>query len=58
VKAVKKLFQELNDLGYLWQALAVREQGCQMVCFQSKNPNLGRFWSALGWKMLVYFMVI
>jgi hypothetical protein len=25
---------------------AVR-QGCQMVCFQTKNPNLGKFWSAL-----------
>jgi hypothetical protein len=20
------------------------EQGCQMVCFQTKNPNLGKFW--------------
>jgi hypothetical protein len=33
-------------------------QGCQMVCFQTKNPNLGKFWRALEWKMLVYFMVI
>jgi hypothetical protein len=33
-------------------------QGCQMVCFQTKNPNLGKFWSALEWKMLVYFMFI
>jgi hypothetical protein len=31
-------------------------QGCQMVCFQTKNPNLGKFWRALGWKMLIYFM--
>jgi hypothetical protein len=23
-------------------------QGCQMVCFQTKNPNLGKFW----WVML------
>jgi hypothetical protein len=22
------------------------EQGCQMVCFQSKNPSLGKFWTA------------
>jgi hypothetical protein len=22
-------------------------QGCQMVCFQTKNPNLGKFWRAL-----------
>jgi hypothetical protein len=33
-------------------------QGCQMVCFQTKNPNLGKFWMALEWKMLLYFMVI
>jgi hypothetical protein len=19
-------------------------RGCQMVCFQTKNPNLGKFW--------------
>jgi hypothetical protein len=29
-----------------------------MVCFQTKNPNLGKFWGSLEWKMLVYFMVI
>jgi hypothetical protein len=23
------------------------EHGCQMVYFQTKNPNLGKFWSAL-----------
>jgi hypothetical protein len=32
-------------------------QGCQMVLFQTKNPNLGNFWRFLQWKMLVYFMV-
>jgi hypothetical protein len=26
-------------------------QGCQMVCFRTKNPNLGKFWRALEWKM-------
>jgi hypothetical protein len=35
-----------------------REQGCQMVCFQTKNPNLGKFWRALGWKIFMYFMAI
>jgi hypothetical protein len=30
-------------------------QGCQMVCFQTKNPNLGKFCGVLQWKMLVYF---
>jgi hypothetical protein len=29
-----------------------------MVCFQTKNPNLGPFWRALDWKMLIYFMAI
>jgi hypothetical protein len=24
-----------------------QKQGCQMVCFQTKNPNLGKFWRAL-----------
>jgi hypothetical protein len=27
-------------------------QGCQMVCFQTQNTNLGKFWKAL------YFMTI
>jgi hypothetical protein len=34
------------------------KQGCQMICFQTKNPNWGKFWRALEWKMLVYFMFI
>jgi hypothetical protein len=29
------------------------EQGCQMVSFQTKNPNLGGFWRTLKWKMLL-----
>jgi hypothetical protein len=29
-----------------------------MVCFQTKNPDLGKFWRYLEWKMLVYFMTI
>jgi hypothetical protein len=33
-------------------------QGCQMVHFQTKNPNLGKFWNALHWKMLIYLMAI
>jgi hypothetical protein len=33
------------------------KQGCQMVSFQTKNPNLGIFWSTLEWKIL-YFLVI
>jgi hypothetical protein len=29
-----------------------------MLCFQTKNPNLGKFWRVLQWKILVYFMTI
>jgi hypothetical protein len=34
------------------------KQDCQMVYFQTKNLSLGKFWRALDWKMLIYFMVI
>jgi hypothetical protein len=34
------------------------EQGCQMVCFQTKDTNLGKFWRALDWKRFIYFMPI
>jgi hypothetical protein len=27
-----------------------------MVYYQTKNPNLGKFWSVLQWKRLLYFM--
>jgi hypothetical protein len=36
-------------------AVGVLDQGCLMVCCQTKNPNLGKFWRVLQWKMLVYF---
>jgi hypothetical protein len=29
-----------------------------MVSFQTKNPNLGKFWKALDWKILINFMAI
>jgi hypothetical protein len=29
-----------------------------MVYFKTKNSNLGIFWRALEWKMLVYFKAI
>jgi hypothetical protein len=25
------------------------QKGCQMVCFQTKHPNLGKFWRVLQW---------
>jgi hypothetical protein len=29
-----------------------------MAYFPTKNPNFGKFWRALEWKMLIYFMTI
>jgi hypothetical protein len=34
------------------------DQGCQMVCFQTKNSNLGKLWRVLLWKILLYFMTV
>jgi hypothetical protein len=34
------------------------KQNCQMVYFQTKKPNFGKFWRALDWEMLIYIMVI
>jgi hypothetical protein len=41
-----------------WAEMRQQVQGCQMVYFQTKNPNLGIFWWALECKMLLYFMTI
>jgi hypothetical protein len=30
-----------------------RQQGCQMVCFQTKNPNSGKIFRFSDWKMLI-----
>jgi hypothetical protein len=32
-------------------------QGCQMSYFQTKNPDLGKFWRVLQWKVLVYMSI-
>jgi hypothetical protein len=46
-------------------AFTSSEEGCQMAYFQTKNPNLGKFW--MGWEMgnvdifydhLVYFTAV
>jgi hypothetical protein len=37
---------------------AVSYQRCQMVHFQTKNPNLGKFWRGLNWTMLLFIMDI
>jgi hypothetical protein len=33
-------------------------QGCQMVSFQTKNPNLCKFCRALDWTVFIYFIAI
>jgi hypothetical protein len=38
--------------------LSISHQGCQMVYFQTKNHNLGKFWCPLELKMLKYFKAI
>jgi hypothetical protein len=54
-KNVGLLNSELKNRKF---AFRCPEQGCQMVCFQTKNPNLGKFWRALDWKILAHFMFI
>jgi hypothetical protein len=55
-----KTFHRLKVLQPLCRCffLTGLHQGCQMVCFQTKNPNLGKFWRVLLWKILVCFMTI
>jgi hypothetical protein len=36
----------------------VKYQGCQMVCFQTKNPNKGKCCRAFYWKMLIYVCML
>jgi hypothetical protein len=43
---------------YLCTYIGTYVQGCQMGCFQAKNPNLGKFKRILLWKILLYFMTI
>jgi hypothetical protein len=33
-------------------------QGCQIAYFQTKNPDLGKFWRVLQSKMLVFYTVV
>jgi hypothetical protein len=33
-------------------------QGCQMVYFQTKNPNFGKFWRSSDWKLFICFITI
>jgi hypothetical protein len=42
--ALKNTSAVLSVLSYLGEH---SDQGCQMVCFQTKNPYLGKFWRVL-----------
>jgi hypothetical protein len=42
--------------GPLDRRLPSLAQGCQMVCFQTKNPNWSTFWRVLQWRLVAYFM--
>jgi hypothetical protein len=39
-------------------AVITERKGCQIVCFRTKNPDVGVFWRALDWKVLKYFVSI
>jgi hypothetical protein len=52
-----------SEILFIWIApdsslFAWWDQGCQMVCFQTKNPNLGKFWRVLDWVRFIYFTAI
>jgi hypothetical protein len=58
---VSKIFGQIGffEVGSISNFLVMDEQqGCQMVYFQTKNPNLRNFWMVLQWSMLAYFMAI
>jgi hypothetical protein len=42
----------LGDFLAIWSPCV---QGCQMVCFQTKNPNLGKFLEGLAVENLGIF---
>jgi hypothetical protein len=38
--------------------VAVMPSRVARVSFQTKTPNLGKFWRALEWEMLLYILAI
>jgi hypothetical protein len=44
-------FGQVIGMPVLYWIIQFGNQGCQMVLFQTRNPNLGKFWRALEWKM-------
>jgi hypothetical protein len=59
INAEQEVFQRLNPKWYVrnfFAAAAVK--GCQMVHFQTKNPNLGKFWRILDYTFSTYLKYI
>jgi hypothetical protein len=54
----KKILSATLSVGPGFGQTSGKHQGCQMEYFKTKNPNLGKFWRALEWKMFVYVRVI
>jgi hypothetical protein len=50
--------QQVLQVTTIWFCTMRSRQGCQMFYFQTKNNNLGKFFRALDWKILIYFMPI
>jgi hypothetical protein len=58
ISAEKIFLKNKNSREKCVEIACVCYQGCQMVYFQTKNPNLGKFRRVLDWKMLIHFKAI
>jgi hypothetical protein len=54
--AEKRLRKATVAVGRQTRQLNGLSQGCQMVYFQTKKPNLFKFWRVVQWKRLIYYM--
>jgi hypothetical protein len=54
----KKIVSSISGANFDGTLDLFRNQGCQMVYFQTKNPNVDTFPRALEWEMLLHFMII
>jgi hypothetical protein len=63
-KTLKRLLKEILEQPFCSKVFKGRfakrdtdpTQGCQMVCFQTKNSNLGKILRVLQWNMMAYVM--
>jgi hypothetical protein len=46
-----------NAIIYIGRVVCIAK-GCQKVYFETKSPNLDKFWRVVGWKSLFYYMAI